>query len=317
MSLVITLHPEAEWPALYSTQRKRNVNPHEFMRLVNTRAFCRTAIEPPKPSRYSITDIWDINGKRRTSLLRRIEDGDVSTGAPVPAILFNATDHLGSLGQCLVHPVIEIDFVAAPDLHRYPHLRKFCSMVDFDMLSPQRVVAFYTTVRLFPTRWKEIFRYSMRTRALVGAARYNQLFAWPSSAELLEIAEAYREYFRPSNAVATVLGERYRPLLEALQSLACQVFLTESRNDGFRLILFLGAVLRPCVGEKTVIIDNLFAHIAEARLSCARANRTLLDAIKQIKPYLENDDISALIAEFRLPRRKYSLIYPRRTALQD
>jgi hypothetical protein len=313
---VLALHPETEWPALYSTQRKRNANPHEFTRLITARAYCRSAIAPPRGDRSSITDIWDISGKRHASLLRRLETGDGTVGISAIAQV-NATEHLYVLGQCQVHPIIELDFVGAPDLHRYPHLRKFCSMIDFDMISPQRVVAFYTTVRLFPDRWKEIIHYNFRSRTLLGATRYNQMFKWPSSAELLEIAEAYREYFRPSSAVAAKLVESYRSVMETVQISACQVFLTESKNDGFRLVMFLCAVLRPCVGKNTAILDRLFDYIGELKLSCRKANRDLLDAVKKLNSNVDIDEIGALLAEFRLPRRKHSLLYPKRAIVND
>jgi hypothetical protein len=320
---VIRSHPESDWPALYATPHKRTTNPHEFLRLLTSRAYFRSGIEPTVPqlqraNRVVITDIWDTNGRRKANLIRQLETNAVKPTLPPPSnAQTNCTEQLAVLGDCLVHPVIELDFVGAPDLHRYPHLRKFCSMIDFDLLSPQRVVAFWITVRLFPTRWRDIYRYRMRTRALIGAARFNELFAWPSSAELLEIADVFREYLRPSREIVAILTTRYRTYLESAQALVGQVFVTETKNENFRIALFLAAVLRPAVGADTAIIDRLFSYVGEARLSGRRVNLQLLAIVKAMPGTLDNDDISALIAEFRLPRRKFALLTPKKSAPLD
>jgi len=293
--------------------RKRVANPHEFARLVTSRALCKSAIAPPKSSRYSITDIWDTNGKRRTSVLRSFEE-NASLRPRHAGAKLNATQQLNTLGGCLVHPIIELDFVAAPDLHRYPHLRKFCSMVDFDLLSPQRVVAFWTTVRLFPQQWQQIFGYKLRARSFMGAVRYNELFEWPSSSELLEIAEAYREYFRPSPQASEAFASKYSKLLESTQSLVHNMFLAESKNDSFRLALFFGAVLRPCVSADTSALDKLFGFIGETRLSTRRSNVALLAKLKALDAGFSAEEVAAFVAEFRLPKRKYDLLYPKRPA---
>lgn len=321
---ILYSHTESAWPALYTTKNKRTINPHEFLRLLTSRAYNRNAVEQPtaaalaqRSGRIVITDIWDINGRRKASLLHQLEADPNAARRRPPEQRENCTEQLSVIGDCLVHPVIELDFVGAPDLHRYPHLRKFCSMVDFDLLSPQRVVAFWCAVRLFPNAWREIYRYRMRTRALIGAARFNELFEWPSSAELLEIADAFREYFRPSKEIVTILTTRYRTYLEAAQALVAQVFVTETKNESFRIALFLAAVLRPCVGADASILDRLFAYVGEARLSGARANRQLLTVVKAMPASLDNDDISAIIAEFRLPRRKYALMTPKKKAPEN
>ena len=321
----VRLRPEAaaaaaEFPALYATARKRVLNPHEFARLTTSRAYCKAAIEPPRTCRYSIIDIWEPDAARQcrsAARLRRYE-AEPASRPPRPAVRYSATAQITTLGGCLVHPIIELDFVggggaAGADIHRYPHLRKFCSMVDFDLLSPQRVVAFYTTVRLFPDRWRQMFRFRMTERALLGAARYNDVFAFPAPAELLEIAEAYREYFLPTAQIASLLVERHKALLESAQKLVGHVFAAETRNDSFRLTIFLVAVLRPCVGDNFALIERLFALIGETRVSLSRPRDALLKILKNAPTRAENDDIAALLAEFRLPKRKYWLLTPKRT----
>lgn len=304
--------PEVEFPALYVTARRRALNPHEFTRLTTSRAYCKAAIEPPRVSRYSIIDIWDLDGRKRSAARLRRYEAEPASRPARPATQVSATQQLLALGGCLVHPIIELDFIGAPDVHRYPHLRKFCSMVDFDLLSPQRVVAFYITVRLFPERWRKIFRYRMSERALMGAERYNQLFAFPAAAELLEIADAYREYFLPTAQIAALLVTRHKALLESAQKLVGHVFAADTRNDSFRLAIFMGAVLRPCLGDNVALLERLFALIGETRVSLSRPREALLKILKSAPARVEDDDIAALLAEFRLPKRKYWLLTPKK-----
>lgn len=300
---------ERQWPALYSRANRKVLNPHEFHIILSPRVAANTKRDPSRLLR----DIWEADGVRRSSRLRLYERDAASRPPPVaPDRQLSATAQLDTLGQYNIHPVVELDYVGPPPaLHRYPHLRKFCSMVEFDLLSPQRVAAFWCTSRLFPERISEIFCFDMRARALLGAQRYNEHFAWPSLAELLEMCEVYREYFRPTQSIASELAKQHKALFDAAQSLVGQVFLSDSLNESFRMLVFLAFVLRPlCTGRRAHLLRQLFDYVAETRTSCRRANRRLLAVLEAQRAEIGAEQLTLLLMEFRLSKRKFALLYP-------
>lgn len=309
MSAVST---EKRWPALYSRHSRTVLNPHEFHIIVEPRISSVYTSSKANSARRVVKDIWEADGVRKSSRIRLYERDASSRPPPVPEDQrVNATVQKSTLGQYAVHPVVELDFVGPPALHRYPHLRKFCSMVEFDLLSPQRVAAFWCTSRLFPDRISEIFCFDMRARSMLGAQRFNEHFEWPAVPELLEMCEVYREYFRPTAAIAKELAMQNKSLFDSAQQLVGQVFFCESLNDSFRILVFLAFVLRPlCTGRRSRLMRQLFDYISETRTSYRRANRALLSILESLPAVVDANRISSLLIEFRLSTRKYNLLYP-------
>ena len=311
---------EKKWPALFSRYSRSLLNPHEFHvvtdhRITEFYASSQAAAAASAASAAAkriVKDVWEEDGVRRSSRVRMYER-DASSRPPPVAVenRVNATLQKNVLGHYDVHPVIELDFVGPPALHRYPHLRKFCSMVEFDLLSPQRVAAFWCTARLFPDTISEIFCFELRARSMLGAVRYNEHFEWPSLPELLEMCEVYREYFRPTSAIARELVAQNKALFDSAQKLTGRVFQCEKLNESFRVLVFLAFVVRPlCVGRRTTLMRRLFDYVYETRTSYRRSNRALLAILEALPIALEARQISSLLVEFRLPSRKYNLLYP-------
>jgi hypothetical protein len=229
--------------------------------------------------------LWAFSPEQRQKRLRQLEREFCAN--PRPVVSSNrvcATETLRVMGDARVHPLIELELFSAVGggVHRYPHWLRFCSYVDIDLVDHSRHAVIYVTARLFGERSVRFVPALHEARPLTSLAMriYTANTRPPTQAELFEMSDVHREFYRPNLVEARRSWDVMQAFFRPAHTLAAAAFnIVNNNNEVSKLTVFL-VMLRAAVRLEVLqefILRTLPASGVGNRRACAKLAALVVD----------------------------------------